>query len=32
MMIIIKVGLKINIKKDRTDVPTELYNYHGGGH
>ena len=27
-----KFGLKINIKKDRSDVPTELYNEHGGGH
>ena len=27
-----KFGLKINIKKDRSDVPTELYNDHGGGH
>ena len=27
-----KFGLKINIKKDRSDVPTELYNGHGGGH
>ena len=25
-----KFGLKINIKKDRSDVPTELYNDHGG--
>ena len=27
-----KFGLKINIKKGRSDVPTELYNDHGGGH
>ena len=27
-----KFGIKINIKKDRSDVPTELYNDHGGGH
>ena len=27
-----KFGLKINIKKDRSDVATELYNDHGGGH
>ena len=27
-----KFGLKINIKKDRSDVPTELYNDHRGGH
>ena len=26
-----KFGLKINIK-NRNDVPTELYNDHGGGH
>ena len=27
-----KFGLKINIKKDRSDVSTELYNDHGGRH
>ena len=27
-----KFGLKINIKIDRSDVPTELYNDHGRGH
>ena len=27
-----KFGLKINIKKDRSDDSTELYNDHGGGH
>ena len=27
-----KFGLKINIIKDRSEVPTELYNDHGGGH
>ena len=27
-----KFSLKINFKKDKSDVPTELYNDHGGGH
>ena len=27
-----KFGLKTNIKKNRSDVPTKLYNDHEGGH